>query len=225
VWSVSLDLPELIINKLLTTLQQDEQRRAARFARPSLQNHFIAGRGALRSILARYLGVKPAEVEFQYSAYGKPRLAPTFEASGLHFNLSHSAEMAMVAIADREVGADIERPHPISSMARLVERFFAAEEYDEWQRLSADVQQLGFFQAWTRKEAWLKATGSGLSFPLNQVRVSLAPGEPARFVSIGGDPAQAAAWWLESCEPAPGYLAAIAMRGEPTRIERWQWRL
>jgi 4'-phosphopantetheinyl transferase len=223
VWCAPLDLRPVAVEELLSLLTDDERRRAARFGTERLRDRYVAGRGRLRAILARYLGVEPSELEFQYQDRGKPMLATAWQPAGLHFNLSHSQGLALFAVAVREVGIDVERVRPVANMARLVQRYFGTDEQDEWNHLPAEVQPAAFFCGWTRKEAWLKAVGSGLSYPLDQVQVSLTPGTPARFLAIQGDPREAAAWWLDSFEPAAGYVAAVTLCGQPDHIRRWRW--
>jgi 4'-phosphopantetheinyl transferase len=221
-WSWPLDLPASRIEALRRALSEEEGRRADRFRTGQLRNRFVAGRGTLRSVLARYLGLQPRQLQLTYEPLGKPVLATAVGPGRLHFNISHSHGLALLAVADgREVGVDLEQIRPMPNAARLVERFFSPQENRQWRRLPPEAQPTAFFQAWTRKEAWLKAIGSGLSFPLSQFCVSLLPGEQARVLSIRGDTAEAAQWWLDSCEPSPGYVAAVAVQGRPAAIRRW----
>jgi 4'-phosphopantetheinyl transferase len=221
IWSAPLDLSAALVDDFFATLSADERQRAARFGTEQLRSRFIAGRGRLRAILAQYLEAVPAEIQFEYEGRGKPALAKPWKSRGLHFNLSHSHGWALLAVADREVGADVEQLRPMQNMERLVERYFGDAEIAQWRQLPQDARPLGFFHGWTRKEAWLKAVGSGLSFPLDQVQVSLAPDRPARFLSIRHDLHEASQWWLDSFTPAAGYVAAVAMRGKPTNVRFW----
>jgi 4'-phosphopantetheinyl transferase len=224
VWAAPLDLQEATVASLHTTLSEDERQRAARFRLGQLRNRFVAARAALRAILARYLEAMPEELRFNYAERGKPSLAGPWAERGLCFNLAHSQGLALFAVTRMgDVGVDVEQIRHTVSMDRLVERFFSAEEQDQWRRLPAETRQLAFFHAWTRKEAWLKATGSGLSFPLEQISVSLTPGKPARVLSINGSVAEAARWWLDSFEPGPGWIGALALRGPAAEVQRWQF--
>lgn len=222
-WSASLDLTQAAVDRLEATLSADEQQRADRFRSGQLRNRFIAGRATLRAILARYLAASPAAIAFQYNARGKPSLAPPWDRRGLGFNLSHAKGLALVAVAGgREVGVDVEFG-PIRHLAGMVARWFSAEEQRQWQALPAADQPAGFFRAWTCKEAWLKALGAGLSLPLEQVSVAVAPDEPPRLLSTGGDPREAGQWRLKCLPPAAGYVAAVAVRGPPPRLSTWRW--
>jgi 4'-phosphopantetheinyl transferase len=223
-WCASLEPAESEVAPLRDVLSEDECRRAADFLSGPLRNRFIVGRARLRLILARYLAVAPRAIRFQYCDLGKPVLAAPWNGGGLSFNLAHSRALAVYAVAaDRDVGVDIEGIRPLTNMTRLIERWFAPEEIEQWRQLPLELRTLGFFSGWTRKEAWLKAVGSGLSFPLDQIVVSLTPEGPARIVSIRGDARAADAWWMDGNSPAPGYVAAVAVRGEPVSVSRWRW--
>ena len=223
-WCASLDLSVAAGAAFHDTLSPDEQQRAARFRAGPMRDRFVAGRGILRAILAKYLGVSAVQLALQYGPRGKPALAAPWDRSGLGFNVSHSHGLALFAISSgRPLGVDVEWPHPISHMAGMVERFFSAAEQREWQALAVEDQPGGFFRGWTCKEAWLKATGTGLAFPLGQVSVSLSPHEPPRLLAIGTDREEAGGWHLECVTPAVGYVAALAVRGEPPRVTAWRW--
>ncbi len=219
-------MPEESLDRFHATLSPDERGRAARFRQGPLRNRFVAGRGLLRAVLARYLAAEPAALAFDYNALGKPRLGPPWDGGELDFNLSHAKGFALLAISGgRPVGVDLECPHPLHNLPGMVARCFSAEEQRQWQSLPAAERLAGFFRVWTCKEAWLKARGSGLAFPLDQVSVTLLPGEPPRLLSIGGDPREAALWRLECSRPAAGCLAAVAVRGAPPRVGAWRWEM
>ncbi|MGO9107743.1 MAG: 4'-phosphopantetheinyl transferase family protein [Thermoguttaceae bacterium] len=219
-WAARLDPPDDFLRQCATVLSEDEHRRAERFRAGSLRDRYIAGRGTLRMLLSRYLRTDPASFSLSYQAHGKPELGSPWKARGVDFNLSHSHELAVYAFTrGGEIGVDVECIRPMPNAAELLERFFSPEEVQQWQQMPAERQLPAFFRGWTRKEAWLKAVGSGLSFPLNQFCVSLD--DPARVLSIRGDADEAARWWLESCEPWDGCVAAVAMRGQAKAVQRW----
>ncbi|MGD0901115.1 MAG: 4'-phosphopantetheinyl transferase superfamily protein [Thermoguttaceae bacterium] len=230
-WCTPLDLPRSAIEGLLPALAEDERRRADRFRLGELRDRFIAGRGLLRWVLSRYLRIAPAELRFDYEPRGKPVLrgqgtiaAGEYPRTGdLSFNVSHSHSLAMFAVAaGHPIGVDLEQVRPMRDLEGLVERFFAPAERRQWGQLPETDRPLAFFYGWTRKEAWLKATGSGLSFPLSEFCVNLDPAEPARLISIRGDTGEAAAWRLDSCQPCPDYVASLAVRAAELRIVRWR---
>lgn len=221
-WSARLDQPEDFLRQCVTVLSADEQQRAERFRPGSLRNRYITGRGMLRMLLGRYLRTSPASFSLRYQAHGKPELVPPWKVQGVEFNVSHSHELAVFAFTrDHEIGVDVECIRRMPNAAELLERFFSRNEVRQWQQMPAERQLRAFFQGWTRKEAWLKAVGSGLSFPLDQFCVTLD--DTARVLSIRGDTAEAAQWWLENCEPCDGYVAAVAIRGKAATVRSWRF--
>jgi 4'-phosphopantetheinyl transferase len=219
IWRADLNLPESVIKSLAKTLVPDEHNRADRFYFERDRKHFIAGRGILRSILGRYLNLEPAQLEFSYGSRGKPALANLGMGETLSFNLSHSHELALYAIAHTSwVGIDLEHIRPMDKVEQLVKRFFSAREYAVICSLPDDQKQEAFFRAWTCKEAYLKAIGDGLP-GLDGVEVSLTPGEPTALLSIQGDEEAASRWSVSQLIPAPGYMAALAVEGRSWSLE------
>jgi 4'-phosphopantetheinyl transferase len=196
-------------------LSDDEFARASRFHFDRDRRRFVAGRALLRSILGRYLDVAPGEVAFAYGPNGKPRLA----GGGLSFNVSHSHGAALFAFtSERRIGVDIER-HPAPDDGDAVARhFFAPAEVATLNSLSGDRRSTAFLRCWTRKEAYIKARGDGLSLALDSFEVSLAPGAEPALLSTRHDPPDAARWSLADLSShCPGYVAALAIEGgDPT---------
>ena len=219
IWRAALDLPAARLQKLVKSLSADEQVRAERFHFEQHRQRFIAGRGILRTILGRYLGTEPQQLRFCYASSGKPALADDFE-DRLQFNLSHSQGLALYAVTrDRQVGIDLEQLRPTADVEQIAQRFFSAQEYAVIQALPPDQKQEAFFRYWTCKEAYLKATGDGLS-QLERIEVSLTPG-PAKLLKIPGDRHQD--WILQELKPATDYAAAIAVAGQDWQLTRWQF--
>lgn len=203
-------------------LSPDERDRAARFREGPLRNHYTAGRGTLRILLGRYFQADPATISLIYQPHGKPELGPPWNTQGVEFNLSHSGDVALFAFTrGQPIGVDVEAIRPMPNAAGLMERFFSADEIAQWRQALCERQELIFFQGWTRKEAWLKAVGSGLSFPLDQFCVTMDG--PAQVLSIRGGEAEAAMWWLESVEPWPGYVGAVAVQQRIDILRRWRF--
>jgi 4'-phosphopantetheinyl transferase len=210
VWPVRIDAPTAIAERFALYLGADEKDRAARFQFDRLRYPFVIARGVLRILLGHYLNVSPGILQFQYGSRGKPALAAP---AWVDFNMSHSGGLAVFAFtAGCEVGVDVEHIRPLQDMQRIAERFFCSEEAQELMALPANQRDHGFYLGWTRKEAYIKAIGDGLSAPLNDFRLTLRPGQPARFVHIGNDPSSAEAWKLHDLELAPNYAAALAYR-------------
>ncbi len=218
VWRAGLDLPTLQIEKLAQTLSPDEAERANRFYFERDRKHFIAARGILRTILGQYLDLNPANIQFNYSPRGKPGLANTDQI--LYFNLSHSKGLALYGVSrDFNLGIDLEYMRPMSDIEQLAKRFFSQGEYTAIASLPDNEKQRAFFQAWTCKEAYLKATGDGLAGGLAEVEVSLIPGESARLLSIAGNSQAALSWSFHQIIAAPDYMAALAVAGKDWDLE------
>jgi 4'-phosphopantetheinyl transferase len=220
VWRAELEVGPAELCRLRATLSPDELARAARFHFSRDQRRFIAGRGILRDVLARYLERSPVEIHFSYGAFGKPSLAPYCAGDGLRFNLSHSDNVALYAVARvREVGIDLERIEPGFTEDGIAEKFFSRKEVACLRSLPADTRPHAFFNCWTRKEAYVKARGAGLQIPLDSFDVSLAPGEQAVFLSEAE-----AGWSLQALTLDPDYVAAIAVEGNDWQLRLWQWQ-
>lgn len=221
VWRFGLDRSPETLEELRGVLDEEEKARAARFYFERDRTRFAAGRGILRNILARYLRAAPSTLKFEYGPQGKPRLTGS---NPLEFNLSHSHQMALLALtAHNRLGADIEYQKENISMAELVRRFFAPAEVAAFQQLTSGQQPEAFFKAWTRKEAYLKACGGGLSIGLDRVIVSFAPGETPRIIEIDGSRIEAARWSLASLNPAEGYQAALVVENPSFTLKYWDW--
>jgi 4'-phosphopantetheinyl transferase len=221
VWRASLEQPALQVQQLAQTLSEDEQLRAKRFYFERDRKHFIVGRGMLRTILGHYANVEPNQLQFSYSDRGKPALVSTDIDSVLQFNLSHSNGLALYAVTrDRQIGIDLEHIRPISDIEQLTKRFFSPREYSVISSLPKSEQQVTFFEIWTCKEAYLKATGQGLA-QLQQVEVFLTDGETCQL-NIPTDPQASPRWSLQKLAPANDYVAALAVEGHDWDLSCWQ---
>jgi 4'-phosphopantetheinyl transferase len=198
------------IDKLSGYLTEQERQRAAKFINPVHGERWTVARGYLRSILSHYLELLPSQITFNYGAQGKPELA----GNPLQFNLSHSHDRAVYAVGVNPVGIDIEYIHAVAA-GDLVDRFFSPAEREIFHNLPVSIQQAAFFHAWTQKEAYLKALGTGLSTPLNQIEVSIDPRTPARIISAP----TADLWQIYKLELSPEYAGAIVIRGEFDRLK------
>lgn len=211
VWRWTLQRPAEDVATLKSLLSTDEVARAERFYFARHQDAFVVARAGLRTMLARYLEVPPQDVVFRYGDAGKPELSETLATGELAFNLSHSGDWAICAVALRgPLGVDIERVRAMHDAAGLARRYFAAAEVEMWERLATDEQTAAFFRCWTRKEAYLKALGDGLRAPLDRFVVSFAPGEPPRLVEASPQDAQRD-WTIEDLDVCEGYTAAAIM--------------
>jgi len=210
VWTVKLASSDSAAAHLEAALAPDELARADRFLFPHLRRSFIISRGSLRILVAVYLGIAPREVEFSYGARGKPAY---IDPAAIQFNLSHSGELALFAFtAGCELGVDIEQIRPLEDLGDIASRFFCSEETAELSSLPAGQRVHAFFLCWTRKEAYIKAVGEGLTVPLDSFRVTTRPGEPARMIHLAQDANAAKAWTLHNLISDREYAAALAYR-------------
>lgn len=220
IWTWSTQAPDAVVAELGRVLTSDEAERAARFRFERVRNAFVVARGVMRCLLGRYMNTAPAEVRFVYGEKGKPALESN---AGIEINLTHSHGVAAFALTTGcQLGLDIEHIRPLADMQNVAARFFCAEEAAEILALAAGERESAFFRCWTRKEAYIKAVGDGLSMPLNDFRVTTQPDAPARFVHLGHDTDAASEWTLHDLSLEPGYAAALAYRDHerPLSIDR-----
>ena len=198
----------------LCLLDGDERERAARFRFPEHRRRFIACRAGLRRMLGQCLGREPDRLRFVTGPFGKPALAASAGAEVLHFNVSHSDDLALVAVAQgREVGVDIERRRDVDDLLETVARRFAPAECAELADAAPADRTRIFFDLWTRKEAVVKATGLGLQLPLDRFSVPAGPLAGAVTVRMPGEDGQPREWALcDLAVPSP-YSAALALEG------------
>ena len=193
-----------------TLLSDRERERAGRFAFDPDRNRFIVARALLRQLLAARLGERPEAVELASGSRGKPALAGRFATSDLRFNVSHCKDVAVYALSSRrEVGVDVEAVRTLPDADDVAARWFSPREYATYRALEPGDRALGFFQCWTRKEAFIKALGDGLFHPLDRFDVSLTPGEPAQILRVADVPGDRCRWRLEGFSPVPGFVAAV----------------
>ncbi|HKP36653.1 MAG TPA: 4'-phosphopantetheinyl transferase superfamily protein [Pyrinomonadaceae bacterium] len=209
IWKIDLRCEST--GEMNASLSPDEHDRAARFHFERDRQRFRIARASLRMILSRYLNLAPEDLVFATTEYGKPFLTNP-QAAGLIFNLSHSQDFALLAVTrEREVGIDIEFMRSDFATSDVAEHFFSVAEVYTFSGLDPDLRTLAFFNCWTRKEAYIKARGEGLSMPLDSFDVSLTPGLPVALLQNRLDPADVSRWSLHELSPAPSYAAAIAV--------------
>jgi 4'-phosphopantetheinyl transferase len=224
VWRADLDQEPATIRTLSEILTPDERQRAERFYFQKDREHFTVARGVLRIIFSRYLNISPELIRFSYNQYGKPALDDPLGDASLRFNLSHSHGMALYAFTrGREIGLDIEFIREDFASLEIAESFFSPKEVEMLRALSSEHQCAAFFNCWTRKEAYIKALGEGLSHPLHRFTVSFIAGEPAALLSTDDDPEESSRWSLIELTPGPGYVAALAVSGRAPIIHHLQW--
>ena len=216
-WRAALDPPVHEVAALTALLSADEHARAARLRARERRRRFVVARGVVRTVLARYLGTDPASLRFEYGPRGKPRLA----ATSLRFNLSHSHDLAVLAVTHgRELGIDVERIRDTVAVTPLATRFFSPAECAALEALPVDERRPGFFRLWTRKEAYLKATGEGVSRELRAIDVT---GPPDQWAPVRVGDVTDARFRVRDLGPGPAYVTALAMEGDDARVCAWQW--
>ncbi len=208
VWRGSLDLGQEAYRRFQSLLADDERARAARFHFPRDRARFVVGRGLLRALLGRYLAADPAHLRFRYSIHEKPALV----GPGLYFNLAHSGATALFAFSPSfDVGVDVELVQPEFEGDRIAERFFSPAEIEALQALPEEDRRVAFLSCWTRKEAFLKARGDGLTLALDSFDVSLAPNEPAALLRTAWSSQECSRWQLlDLSDTEQGQVAAVA---------------
>ncbi len=210
---VRLDASAGIIAALWQLLSRDEQERAEKFRFSEHRQHYIVARGNLRRLLAERLRIAPRAVEFVENNYGKPKLAPVHGSADLDFNLSHSGALALYAFTSgRAVGVDVELIREIPDIDDLAERFFSPTEIASLKAFPVAQRSSAFLACWTRKEAFIKALGQGLSCPLDAFDVTIDPDAPARITRIKASIERVANWTMQAFAPSPCYIAAVAYR-------------
>lgn len=212
VWKFDLEIDQNIYSRLKILLTEDECTRALSYNFERDRKNFTISRGLLRTILGMYLRCHPKELQFQYGEYGKPALASS-HATSLSFNLSHTNNlMLFVCSLERNVGIDVEWVHDLPDWRGIAKKLFSSRELEDLEKIPAEQQLQAFFNCWTRKEAYIKAIGGGLSIPLKHFDVSLAPNEPARLLRNIGDTDRY--WSMREINVISGYAAALIAEGK-----------
>jgi len=220
IWRVSLDHQPASVQSTESTLSADEIQRSERFHFDSDKQRFLIAHIALRDILSRYLNCKPNEISFSVNQYGKPKLTN----HKLEFNLSHTGDFALIAVTqEHKVGVDVEHIRSNAGIEGITKRFFSQNEISELMALPSNQRVTGFFNCWTRKEAYIKAQGLGLSLPLDTFDVSLTSDESALLRSTRPDTQEATHWELLSLNVAPDYAAAVAVEDKDPNFRLWDW--
>jgi 4'-phosphopantetheinyl transferase len=221
VWAVALDPVPARLAALAAWLSPDERDRAERFRFSGLRTRFTAARGHLRSLLGNYLQLPPQRLEFAYHSRGKPSLTG-LGAGQIHFNLTHSQDLALIAVTRAgEVGVDVEQIRSMRDGEAIAERFFSVREVEAFRGVPSAARDAAFFSLWTRKEAWLKATGDGITESLAKIEVTFLPGDTPRVLAIAGDALAGEAWSICPLNPASGFVGAMAIRCPSVRLQCW----
>jgi 4'-phosphopantetheinyl transferase len=205
-------------------LSPDEVQRADAFHFEKHRRRYIAARAAMRQILGIYTGIVSKELVFSYGEKGKPELAGELKRSEIKFNLSHSQDIAVLAVTQNlTVGVDIEWINPEFATDEVAKRFFAAGEVRCLQALPGTERSDAFFACWTRKEAYIKALGEGLSVPLDSFEVAFGPDVPAALLQVIVNPTEVERWSMYDITVARGFRSALIVEGKGHRLRHMQW--
>jgi 4'-phosphopantetheinyl transferase len=224
VWRVKLNQTDGRIQQLQQILSDDERLRAERFHFDRDRRRFIVSQGMLRLIIGEYIDVEPSLLQFYSGHRGKPYLSHSLGNDPPQFNLAHSKEIALYAFTcSQEIGIDVEFVCEMPDSEQIALTTFSSFENKVLQSLPEYQRQEAFFNCWVRKEAYIKAVGNGLYHALDRFDVSLAPGQPARLVSVEGSAEQASGWFMKSLIPEDGYVAALAVKGSDFCLSYWKY--
>jgi len=224
VWCAALDKLASELPAFVRPLSESERKRAEQFRFDRDRNRFIVRHGVLRMILGGYLNIEPALVTFAYESRGKPIVSGQAIRSRFHFNVSHSNGLALIAgTRQAALGVDIEHVRLVPEAEQIAAKFFSPHEGAMLNAIPEEQKMEAFFHCWTRKEAYLKATGEGIADALPRIEVSLTPGQPARLTKIDGDMVAASRWTLSALAPAAGFVGALAIKTARPRLACWRW--
>jgi 4'-phosphopantetheinyl transferase len=225
IWRVSLTRTKDETRYHRQFLSPPEIERADRYYFDRDRNRFIIARGVLRQLLGAYLHLAPRVIDFVYGAQGKPDVVASQNPSRMRFNLSHSGELALFAVSlNLELGIDVEQIKPDFAGLEIATRFFSPEECAKLKALPPDARVDAFFNCWTRKEAYIKARGEGLSIPLDSFEVAFAPGEEPALLQVKTGSDRASGWRFHALHPGAGYKAAVAVEGKDHSLRLWEWQ-
>jgi 4'-phosphopantetheinyl transferase len=227
VWTAWVSEAPAELDQLDSLLSPAEKSARDRLARPVDRRRYVVAHGLLRQLLGRYLARDPAALEFTAGEFGKPELATTTHAAPVSFNLAHSGDAVVLAFAaGGRVGADVEAVRPELKVMELAASHFSPAEIAALAGLSETERTEAFFRCWTRKEAYLKARGEGLNFPLRNFTVSVAPGDSRGLLWVADDPGAPGRWAMYDLTPAVGYRGAVVVEGRCGQFEshQYHWR-
>lgn len=214
--SVPFGLPgetaQAALQRMFAMLSPEERAVADGFDSADRRRAYIVAHALLRVILGSYAGVAPNELVFRFGRRGKPELASP--PQNLQFNMSHSRDMVLVAVArGRRVGADIEHVDEPGDISRITARFLSPRDRVAIEQLPADRQREAFLRCWTRKEAYMKARGDGISRPLDDFDITTSEESSRARLRASGNPNESDAWELADVAAPRGFMAAIAVEG------------
>lgn len=226
-WRIDMSVEAERLQEFQSILSHEENERASRFCRDRDRTSFITARAAMRSILSRYLDIAPENVSFVYAPNGKPEISTGANALGLKFNLSHSRDYALLGVVlHSSIGVDIEFINQKITCVEIASRFFSFREANTLRSFPQSEQPAAFYSCWTRKEAYIKAIGSGMALALDSFEVGFGPGVPAALIRVEGKPQEPFRWTIYELGAPRNYAAAMAVQGRGHRLRQmhWSWK-
>jgi len=224
VWRIELTHLIQTPTRYAHVLSMDEISKASKFYFKDDRTKYICTRVTVREILGSYLEVEPEELVFAYNQYGKPYLENQSREGSLNFNISHAGNLSLLAVTkDRRIGVDLEPLRDEASMETIAKRFFAPAEVRQLLSFPDGLRQEAFFTCWTRKEAFVKAQGKGLSIPLDQFEVAFGPNEIPRLINTNNDTGETDSWSIFHLDPGPGYVGALVVEGKGVNVIGLDW--
>ncbi len=224
VWKINLDHCHGDSAHLFNLLDENEKSKALSNRFEINCCRFVACRAVLKILLGCYLSIKPSGLEFEYNDYGKPKLADRINLKNIKFNVSHSKNIAVIGIAkNNEIGIDIEEIDENIPYMELSDFCFSVHEQNSLRELQIEDRAQGFFNCWTRKEAFIKAIGMGLSFPLKEFNVTLDPGEAAEIIDVNHELYRDLQWTVDEFSVSTSFAGALVIQGVKEKIRYWEW--
>jgi 4'-phosphopantetheinyl transferase len=225
VWTARPSSEGVSLVALEALLNPQEKSAAYRFVFERHRLNYIFAHGVLRQILGAYIDRPPGEIQFRHNAYGKPFLLEAGERERTQFNMSHSHGIVLVALTlDRRIGADVEQLRTLDSFPAIAQSNFTTQERAYISGFPPEQQQDAFYKCWTRKEAFIKAVGKGLSIPLNTFDASIPEGQPGRRITAPKEAPDVESWWLSDLSAPEGYAGAVAVEQQFDRLVYREWR-
>lgn len=226
IWRVDLPLMSGSMQMFKSLLLPDELARADQFVFQDSRQDFVISRGILRILLGSYLDLAPHQIWFRYNQYGKPYLASNGGTSAVHFNLSHSRHLTLNAFTlNAQIGIDVEYVNTGIDYEALAAMILSPSEKAAFGQVAPALRCAAFYNAWTRKEAYIKAQGAGFSYPLDQFEVSFQPGQPPVLLATRPDDRERARWFMDSVAASPDYAAAIVVEGHTRMVRHFNYCL
>ncbi len=223
-WYSLLDQPDDIINYFWAILSKEEKDRISKYKFKSLRNRHTVSKGLLKSFISNYLNIEPEEINFVQNEYGKPMLQPELNEIDLQFNVSHSKHLGMFAFTKaHELGIDVESIQETPNLNEIIAMCFSDFEKEWFYKSEPGLQKELFYKVWTGKEAFIKAIGTGLSFPLKEIEFKINSKKIIEFKSINGDLSHRQKWDIFTFNPIPNFISSLVVETNGLKIRRYSW--